>query len=124
MRIARRVRAASEDELPQHQYAVLVELDEHGTCLIGELAQREGVASPVMTRNVNALERLGLVQRAPTEEDGRQVRIAITADGIDLKRRIKNNRDEWMARRLRKLAPEEVALLERATILLQRVERM
>src|SRR5436190_15390507 len=52
-----------------------------GPLTLGALAAAEQVRPPTMTRIVAALERSGLVTRAPHPTDGRQILIAATADG-------------------------------------------
>ena len=61
--------------------AVLV----HGGAMpIGELARHEQVKAPSMTRTVGKLERRGLVERAPSESDGRAWVLSATAAGRKL----------------------------------------
>ncbi|MGE5233872.1 MAG: MarR family winged helix-turn-helix transcriptional regulator [Acidobacteriota bacterium] len=55
-----------------------------GPASLGELANAEQVQPPTMSRLVAALERDGLVRRAPDPEDRRAVRLEATARGARL----------------------------------------
>ncbi len=124
MRLARRIRSNSDGTLPQHFYGVLVQLEEKGPHLVGELAQAEGVAAPVMSRHVSALVDRGLAKREANPEDKRQVKVVITPEGASLKHAVKHDRDQWLAQRLRTLNAKERATLKAATELLERLEQM
>ena len=58
-----------------------------GPQTVGALARREGVATPTMTRIVDALVRDGIVTRTSVEGDRRQVRLTATEDGRRLMER-------------------------------------
>src|SRR6478736_5611483 len=58
-----------------------------GPQTVSTLARREGVATPTMTRIVDALVRDGLVTRTSVEGDRRQVRLTATAAGRRLMER-------------------------------------
>src|SRR3712207_764313 len=49
-----------------------------GPQTVGALARREGVATPTMTRIVDALVGDGLVERSAVEGDRRQTRLTVT----------------------------------------------
>lgn len=121
MRIARRVRAESRDEVPQHQWSILTRLETQPLGVI-ELAAREKVAQPVMTRHINDLERIGYVERVDDPRDGRRRVVRLTEAGIARMREIARNRNEWMAVQLSSLSDDEIDLLRRATRILQRFE--
>ena len=74
MRTSRRLRQErSVDDVTPGQYSVLACLDVHGPQTPRELADREKVQPPSMTRTIAALEQLGLVGRTAHPSDGRQV---------------------------------------------------
>ncbi|MDN3355302.1 MarR family transcriptional regulator [Actinomadura sp. DC4] len=50
---------------------------------LGTLADRLAVEAPHVTRQVQRLERAGLVARVPDPDDGRAQRVRITAEGAD-----------------------------------------
>lgn len=118
--IARRIRYESTLDVAPHQYSVLVHLDA-GPLTLRDLADRERVSPPSMTRTVNALEDAGLVARAPHPTDGRQVLVDLTTTGRDLLARTRASRDTWMMRRLDALDADDRAALAAALPALRRM---
>jgi DNA-binding MarR family transcriptional regulator len=74
-----------------------------------------------MTRTVNFLADGGYVERRPHASDGRQVVVALTDEGRTVLLADRARRDEWLARRLAGLTPDERDALRRATPILQRL---
>lgn len=93
-----------------------------GPATLGVLAKREGVATPTMTRIVDALVRDGLVERTAVEGDRRQVRLTATPDGRRLMERGRARRLEVLAGDLRTLAPDQLDALEGALDVLEHME--
>ena len=56
-------------------------IERSGPRRLTDLAAGEGVTQPSMSAIVSQLERLGLAERRPDAQDGRVVRVAITAAG-------------------------------------------
>jgi DNA-binding MarR family transcriptional regulator len=81
---------------------------------VRELAARERVSPPAMTKHVDRLERDGLVARAPSAEDRRRVGLTLTDEGQRLLRRVRSRRTAWLATRLGELSPAELAAVEAA----------
>jgi DNA-binding MarR family transcriptional regulator len=94
-----------------------------GPQTLGSLARREGVATPTMTRIVDALVRDGLVGRTPVEGDRRQVRLTVTPDGQRLMERGRARRIGRLASDLQTLAPHQLEELERALDVLEHLEQ-
>lgn len=92
-----------------------------GARTLGELAAAEQVTAPTMSRLVAALEAEGVVAREPDPADGRVVRLHATAAGLRLIERGRARRAARLAARLAALAPAELAALERAVALLERL---
>jgi DNA-binding MarR family transcriptional regulator len=86
-----------------------------------ELAARERVSPPAMTKHVDRLERDGLVARTPSAEDRRRVGVSLTEEGQRLLRRVRSRRTAWLAQRLRGLSPKELAAVEAALEPLRRL---
>ena len=86
-----------------------------------ELADRERVSPPAMTKHVDRLERDGLVSRTPSAEDRRRVGVSLTEEGQRVLRRVRSRRTAWLAQRLRGLSPEELAAVEAAVEPLRRL---
>jgi DNA-binding MarR family transcriptional regulator len=80
----RRASIFARHELRRHEFDVLAALRRAGEpfeLTAGELAARTYVTSGTMTSRLDGLTQRGLVTRAPDREDGRLVRVALTASG-------------------------------------------
>ena len=123
MRLRRRLanERHPDNELSLNQMAVLGALYRAGDLTVGELAARERVQPPSMTRTVNCLEQGGYVARRPHETDGRQVLVVLTESGRSTVLADRARRDAWLATCLRDLTPEERAVLRQAAPILERL---
>jgi len=88
----------------------------------GSLARRERVSTPTMTRLVDALVRDGYVGRADVPEDRRQTRLTPTDAGRALMERGRARRIERLAAELALLSTADLATLEGALDVLERME--
>jgi DNA-binding MarR family transcriptional regulator len=123
-RIGRRMRHhAPHPELSLGQLAALRSLERLGPMSPTELATREKVQPPSMTKIVGRLLELGYVSRAPHAEDRRQVVVTISADGIALLDDDRRRRDAWLAQRLPTLTVEEITALRVALPVLEKLSR-
>lgn len=123
-RLNRRVRQTRPiGELTATQISALTSLLLAGALTPRELADTERVQPPTMTRIVAKLEERGLVQRSPHPTDGRQVILSATEAGRATLAELERGRDEWLARRLTELTPEERDTLRRAAEILHKVAR-
>lgn len=122
LRLSRRLRAQRTDtSLSMSHLAVLATLERDGALKIGELAGRERVKPPSMTRTVGHLEAKGLLTRTPHATDGRQVVVALTATGRALLAADRRRREAWLSCRLAELPDDELAQLRRAAPLLAKL---
>jgi DNA-binding MarR family transcriptional regulator len=96
------------------QVALLVSIKYAPGIGIRELAARERVSPPAMTKHVDRLERDGLVERKPSEDDRRRVGIRLTEDGQRLLRRVRSRRTAWLAQRLGELDEHALAAIAAA----------
>jgi DNA-binding MarR family transcriptional regulator len=120
-RTARRLRQEAGGELSPSQTTALATIDRHGPLTPSELAVRERIQRPTVTRIVARLEESGLVQRARDPQDGRSSLVALTPAGRELLARGRTRKDAYLARRLRELDAEERATLQRAAAILERL---
>ena len=125
-RTARRLRqqgfaAEGRGELSPSLAAALATVELHGPLTPSELAARESVKRPTATRIVAKLEQLGLVSRTADPSDGRGFLVATTGGGRDLLRRLRTRKTAYLARRLARLDPDELATLERTAEILERL---
>lgn len=123
MRLRRRlaVERHPDNDLSLGSMAVLGALFAHGELTLGQLAARERVQPPSMTRTVNCLEEGGYVARRPGDTDRRQVIVSITDKGRKTIKADRVSRDAWLAQRLADLTPEELGILRRAAPILERI---
>jgi DNA-binding MarR family transcriptional regulator len=84
---------------------------------LNELAAAEQVRPPTMTKMVYALEDAGLVEK---RWHGRNVRLTATARGRKVLEQARRRRLAQLARRLRRLAPRDVATIAAAAELIER----
>ena len=96
------------------QVALLVTIKYSPRIGIRELAARERVSPPAMTKHVDRLERDGLVDRTPSDDDRRRVGLTLTPEGHRVLRRVRSRRTAWLASRLRELDDRELAAIEAA----------
>jgi DNA-binding MarR family transcriptional regulator len=120
-RLARRLRQQSADGLSPSQTAALATVERHGPLTPSELATIERIQRPTATRVLAGLQEAGLVARQSDERDGRIIRLTITRDGTVVLKRLRSRKNAYLAKRLRDLDDEELATLERATVLIERL---
>lgn len=123
LRIARRNRFESVVQVPPHQAAVLICI-ERGAASAGEIAEREKISAPTVSRTIASLVDAGWVSRTGNPADGRRIILSITESGRRALEETRKAREEWMSRRLEQLGDEEVALLEAALPVLERVAKL
>ncbi|GGM10902.1 transcriptional regulator [Streptomyces fumigatiscleroticus] len=100
-------------DLEPAAYGLLVRLDECGGQRATALAAYIGVGKATMSRQLRALEDLGLVAREPDPADGRAWLVALTEEGHARVSRVREARRERYARRLADWDPREVSELAR-----------
>ncbi|MET7394668.1 MarR family transcriptional regulator [Dactylosporangium sp. NPDC005572] len=123
-RLNRRLRQARPiGDLTITQLSALTSLELHGALTPRELAEAERVQPPTLTKIVAKLEDRGLVQRSPHPTDGRQVILAATETGRAVVAEHRRARDEWLAKQLTALTPEERSILAQAAEILGRIGR-
>ena len=120
-RAARRMRQEAGTELGASSASALTTVELHGPLTPSELAEIERIKRPTATRILRGLEEEGLVERTPDPKDGRSALITITADGRERLRRLRRRKNAYLARRMRDLDRDEVASLERAAQILERL---
>jgi len=120
-RLARRMRQSAGGDLSPTQGAALNTIACHGPLTPSELAGREKIQRPTATRVLARLEEAGLVARTADPADRRSSLVAVTASGDALLAASRERKDLYLAERLDRLSPSELAVLERAAGILERV---
>jgi DNA-binding MarR family transcriptional regulator len=122
VRLNRRLRAQrTNSTVTLTQIAAMSTLFKCGPLTPGELAAREGVQPPSMTRVIAALEEFGFVSRKPHPTDGRQAIVALTDEGRVFHDAEVSAREAWLDRRLAELDDDERELLGRAAEIIDRM---
>jgi DNA-binding MarR family transcriptional regulator len=120
-RTARRLRQEAGTDLSPSQTSALAAVDRHGPLTPSELAACERIQRPTATRVLARLEEAELVSRAADPEDRRSSLVSITPEGRALLEKLRTRKDAFLAQRLDKLDADELATLERAADILERV---
>ena len=120
-RAARRMRQEAGTELRASHASALTSVELHGPLTPSELAEIERIKRPTATRVLRGLEEEGLVERTPDPKDGRSALISLTGEGRERLRRLRQRKNAYLARRMRDLDPRDVATLERAAEILERL---
>jgi DNA-binding MarR family transcriptional regulator len=120
-RMARRLRQEAGDELSPSMMAALATIENHGPLTPSELAERERIKRPTATRVLQRLEEEGLIERSADPDDGRSAVVCVTREGGALLKRLRSRKNAYLARRLRALPADDVAALERAADVLERL---
>ncbi len=122
VRTARRLRqeaAGAESELTPTSASALATVERHGPLTPSELAEIERVRRPTATRTLRVLVDAGLVERAPDPADGRSALVSVNSNGRERLRRLRGRKNAYLARRMRDLSVDDVATLERASVILE-----
>jgi DNA-binding MarR family transcriptional regulator len=110
-RMARFLRQQDQGELTATFKSALATIDKCGPMTLGEVAARERIAPPSVTKAVEKLVTLGLVSRRVDPTDRRVSLVSITEDGQRHLAANRARRDEWLAGRMEHLDPSEVQRL-------------
>jgi DNA-binding MarR family transcriptional regulator len=117
-RLSRTLRRESQAGVSPTLLAALATIERHGPMTAGDLAAHEQVRKPTVTRILGALVEQGLVERTPDPLDRRVAWVQLTPAGRTLMHRARRRTDKYLATRLKRLDPDELATLERAAEIL------
>jgi len=120
-RMARRLRQEAGADLSPSMNAALATIERHGPLTPSELAERERVQRPTVTRVLARLEEAGLVVRAGDPQDRRCSLVSISDDGRALLEAMRERKDAFLARRIDALEPADREALDRAAEILERM---
>jgi DNA-binding MarR family transcriptional regulator len=120
--LLRRLRAESNpDGLTWSQTVALSRLEKAGPMTTADLARAESVKPQSMGATLGELERDGLVERHPHPTDRRQVLFALTAEGVEARRKRSAAKQKWLLAAMAKLDPDERQTLVSAAALIKRL---
>jgi len=120
-RMARRMRQEAGDDLSPSMMAALATIENRGPLTPSELAEFERIKRPTATRVLRRLEDDGLIERTADPSDGRSAVVSVTREGAALLKKLRSRKNAYLARRLRELPDDDVAALERAAEVLERL---
>ncbi|MQY13013.1 putative HTH-type transcriptional regulator [Streptomyces sp. RB5] len=125
MRLSRRIRHHRVDEsLSPTEMSVLGTLFRCGPCTPSELARKEHVQPPSMTRIVALLESKGLVTLDPHPDDRRQKVVSQTEQAQGLLEEARDRRNAFLAELAETLDPGEWAALRAAAPVLEKLAHL
>ena len=96
------------------QVTLLIQIHRSRGIGVNELAARERISAPAMSKHVARLEAAGLVRRTRDEHDGRRQGLSVTEEGERVLRSVKSRRTAWLTARLKRLEPAELEALDTA----------
>jgi DNA-binding MarR family transcriptional regulator len=120
-RLARLLRQQDDSGLGPTLTAALSTVAKHGPLTLGDLAGRERVAPPTITKVVDKMVAAGLVERHPHPVDRRVSLVAVTDLGTSTLADLRGRRTAWLRVRLADLDPTDVEVVAQATAILERI---
>jgi DNA-binding MarR family transcriptional regulator len=121
LRVARQIRANSPSGVTPSQLAVIATLVRHGPCTIGQIAEFERVQPPSVSKIVEGLTAVGLVERERDPDDRRRVVITLSQQGKAFVERTRTESVSWLATRLAHLNESELEAVAEAVPLFERL---
>lgn len=120
-RLARKLRQEAEAGITPSQLSALSTIERSGPMIIGDLCAAEHVQPPTMTRIVAALVESGYALREADAQDRRVAWVRISPEGVRLLATTRKRKEAYLARRLRALEPERLAVLNEAADILEQL---
>jgi DNA-binding MarR family transcriptional regulator len=96
------------------QVSLLVAIKYQPGIGVRELAARERISVPAVSKFVARMEEAGLIRREPVGGDKRRVGLQLTEAGQRVLRSVRSKRTAWLAARLRALDPGELEAIDAA----------
>ena len=119
--LRRIARTDEQSGLTAERMSLLSVLVYGGDRTIGQLASAERLTAPAITRTVSLLEEQGLVKRLRSATDRRVVTVTATASGRRLMEAARARRIATLAEDLRPLSRTDLATLNRAAAILDKL---
>jgi len=122
LRLLRRLRSEqTPDALSGVQFSALDSVAQHGALTPRELAIREQVQPPTMTRLIADLQASGLISRRVDPDDRRQQILEVTPTGTELLASANAAKLRWLSTHLAELTEEERTTLCAAIPIINRI---
>jgi DNA-binding MarR family transcriptional regulator len=111
-RLSRSLRRSGTPGLGHGSISALSTLVACGEMRLGDLAAKEGVAAPTMSRIIAALSETGYIQRTPDPADRRAWLVKATDEGERMVSGVRSTRVQELRRRIERLSdPQREALV-------------
>jgi DNA-binding MarR family transcriptional regulator len=120
-RLSRLLRRTGSPGLGPGAVSALATLARCGPMRLGDLAQKEGVAPPTLSRIIAALVEAGYVRREPDPQDGRAWLATPTPEGERMVSGVRSARMRELQRRVEQLSPEHQGALVAALAALEEI---
>ena len=120
-RMARLLRQQDQTGFGPTVTAALATIEKHGPMTLGDIATREQVAPPSITKVVEKLVASGLVTRETDPNDRRSSLVRITRQGRRLLDTSRSKRTSWLAARIDALTADERMRLDAAMDVLEKI---
>jgi len=115
LRLARELRRESHAlGVTGGQVTLLIQIRRNRGIGVNELAAQERISAAAMSKHVDRLQKAGLVERTPHASDRRRHGLFLTDEAERVLRSVKSRRTAWLASRLERLDPDELATLDEA----------
>jgi len=110
-RLQRIVRQQAMGGLNLAEGSCLAIIDRHGPLSLSDVASRENLSAPTITKIVARLEGQGLIERLSDPTDRRVSLVAVSKTGAALLERVRSSRTAYLHRKLRELSDEDLSRL-------------
>lgn len=118
--LARQIQRRTMDNFTPTELSIIGAVLRHEPISLGDLAARERLSPPTISKVITALERDDMVKRIPDVQDRRVCRVRITDAGRQWVYTTRTARNEWLAERIVLLSLDERKELSAAITVLQR----
>jgi DNA-binding MarR family transcriptional regulator len=96
------------------QVALLIQIRKNEGISARDLAELERISPAAMSGYIDRLEKAGLVTRVRDERDRRRHVLAVTDEAERVLRSVRSRRTAWLANRLERLSPDQLAAIDAA----------
>jgi DNA-binding MarR family transcriptional regulator len=111
LRLARKIRTSSVEEITPSQLAVLATVSRSERATIGQIAESEHVKPPSVSKIVAALEAAGFLARETDPDDRRCAFITVTGAGAAYLDEVRAAGRTWLASQLADLGADDLGAI-------------
>jgi DNA-binding MarR family transcriptional regulator len=119
--LVRKLRQQAGPDLTPSLVSALVTVAKEGPITLGDLAAREHVSQPMITKIAATMVERGLATKEVDAADRRVSRLEVSAAGRRALDRTRTRKNAWLAKRLRRLSDEELETVRAVLPILERI---